>query len=147
MNSEPQEKTIRGKIDSVKVIKSGESQREGKTIPWTLLAVVIGGMEFRTFDAKFQKLMGQEGEWKYKEETRTSSSGTEYVSRTLLPLPKSGTKETPMKEYDQGEVIIGMLKDLNAKVDKLLNVSIVYPKDIPEKPSKEEIPEEYEETQ
>lgn len=136
-----EEKTITGKIESFKIIKSGEAQKEGRTIPWTLSEVIINGMSFRTFDKKYESKISQEGEWKYKEETREGPAGT-YVSRTLIPLPKPGMAENIIKDYGQGVEILKKLKDIEEKLDQLLGVSVIYPKNLKEEaPKEEELPE------
>jgi len=140
------EKIISGTIGEVKLIKEGQTNKDGKIIPWSLFSVTIEGNQFRTFDRRFQTLVGQKGEWKYKEEQRTGADGSTYISKTLLSLPKPTGLSV-----EQGERIIKSLEEVNKKLDDLLRVSVIYPdnlkKSSPETENKvvdEEIPDDYE---
>ena len=139
------EKIISGTIGEVKLIKEGQTNKDGKIIPWSLFSVTIEGNQFRTFDRRFQTLVGQKGEWKYKEEQRTGADGSTYISKTLLSLPKP-TGLTA----EQGEKIMKSLEEVNKKLDELLTVAVIYPKDLGKSPETgnkvvdEEIPDDYE---
>ena len=108
------EKIISGTIGEVKLIKEGQTNKDGKIIPWSLFSVTIEGNQFRTFDRRFQTLVGQKGEWKYKEEQRTGADGSTYISKTLLSLPKPTGLSV-----EQGERIISLLQVINQKIDKI----------------------------
>jgi len=139
------EKIISGTIGEVKLIKEGQTNKDGKIIPWSLFSVTIEGNQFRTFDRRFQTLVGQKGKWKYKEEQRTGADGSTYISKTLLSLPKP-TGLTA----EQGEKIMKSLEEVNKKLDELLTVAVIYPKDLGKSPETgnkvvdEEIPDDYE---
>jgi len=139
------EKIISGTIGEVKLIKEGQTNKDGKIIPWSLFSVTIEGNQFRTFDRRFQTLVGQKGEWKYKEEQRTGADGSTYISKTLLSLPKP-TGLTA----EQGEKIMKSLEEVNKKLDELLTVAVIYPKDLGKSPEtgnkvvEEGIPDDYE---
>lgn len=49
--------------------------------------------------------------------------------RYIWNPPKKGTKQTPLREYDQGQTIIAMLKRIETKLDELSNKSVIYPND------------------
>ena len=100
--------SIVGKIENVKVIRTGTTQREGRNIPWTLFEVIINSQVYKTFDAQYQNLIGKSGEWKYKTEIRQGKDRT-FENKTLLNIPKPGIGE-----------ILTEIKELNRKVDILL---------------------------
>ena len=93
-NNIPIIEKIKGTIESVKLIKTGQAEKEGRIFEWKLYEVMISGKIFRTFDPGYLKLMNQTGEWSYKKEMRQGRNGV-YESRTLdnLPKPKTGSVE------------------------------------------------------
>ncbi len=79
--------TIKGKIESAQFLKSGQ----GAKGPWVMFEVMVAGQKFTAFGDSWQKNVGQEGEFEYKEEQRTSARGTSYMSRTLQTPRRPGS--------------------------------------------------------
>ncbi len=119
MASQPNEElSVIGKIDSVNPVKTGTTTRDGRTFDWTLYDVKIDGVNYRTFDDRYQKLVGQSGEWKFKIDNRQGRDGKWYENRNLLNLPRPGaggmSPEQEKKIHDKLDKIIGMLEQPQA---------------------------------
>ena len=103
-------KKVKGTITMMTPINSGTNSKTNTS--WTLYEVLVGDQKFRTFDRGYLNLLNKEGEWDYEEEERVSSKGTQYTSRTLLPLRRNG---------NGFGVIAGELKTINEKLDKIID--------------------------
>ena len=123
--------SVVGKIDSVSVIRSGTTQKEGRNISWTLFEVIINGQKYGAFDAQYQNLTGKTGEWKYKTEMRQGRDGRTFENKTLLNVPKLSTAD-----------ILPELKEINRKLDILLGTKQTELADGPDdyEPDPDEIP-------
>ncbi len=102
--------TIIGKVESANVVKTGTTEKDGKSINWSRLEVIINGQKFTTFDKEFLAMIGIEGSFDFKIEDRISPRGTSYQSRTLFPLPK------PKKDAVD-IVVMEVLKRIEQKLD------------------------------
>ena len=104
---------ITGKIEEVKVIKSGK--KNGR--PWTLYRVKINGRSYSTFDSGYQKLEGQTRDLEYKTEFR-EVNGTEYENRILLTKTTQSASQVN-REFEKIDnkldMIIAMLRGMDAK--------------------------------
>ena len=79
--------------------------------PWQLFKINEKYSYFN-FEAGFPKF---KGDTTFNLEITESGRYTNY----LLSLPKKGTKETPLKDYDQGEMIINGLGLIRGDIKKL----------------------------
>ena len=71
-------------IEKVEVAKQGTNQKTGR--PWTLFKVTAGGQVYTTFDADWQKAVGQERTIEYN--TVPSADGKYQNRRIVDPKPQ-----------------------------------------------------------
>ena len=97
---------IQGQINSVKQLRSGSSNINGKTVPWTLYEVIINGQPFKTFEGAFANMVGQSGNYEYETKSR-ESNGKTYTDNMLSNLNKKPSLGPALKE-------------INDKLDRIL---------------------------
>lgn len=73
--------SIQGRIEAVTFIKSGP-RKDGRG-NWSMFKVIINGQEHTGFGDTWQKDIGKEGTWEYKEKPWTDRSGMQRIDRTL----------------------------------------------------------------
>jgi hypothetical protein len=105
---------IYGKIESVKKIKEGTSNKGG----WTLYSVVINGEEFSTFNNKYEKLVGSEGLWKYISESKITKQGV-VERKTLLSPDSLSDVRKPVKESDNRLTLTAFKSVVEQEVENL----------------------------
>lgn len=128
-----EELSVIGKIDNVSPVKTGTSTKDGRTFNWTLYDVKIDGQNYRTFDDRYQGLVGQSKEWKFKIDNRQGKDGKWYENRNLQNLPKEGaggiSPDQEKRIHDKLDKIIGLLEQPQS--DKPEDFEPVPPKPTP----------------
>lgn len=124
---------FKGLIEKVDALKTGISPKTGR--PWTLLRVTAGGINFTTFDTKYQALAGKEVEFEYKEETRGEFTNLVIITRK----PQDAANQQINEKLDEINKKLDalLLADINPKSPTEFSkfdeeIPDVLPEDIPE---------------